>query len=206
MNSDPLVWLTNTDGPYKGMGLKDLIQAAKDKPSTIRVAVVPGSMWDYLVEQVEAESGAKFLKVPFQGGGPGVTALLGQNVDIAQGFYSEFKGFMDANRVAPVAVAANERLPHLAAVPTFNETLGAKDYVWTLIRFVVVPKGTPADRKTYLAAGVRAAMADPELLEEYKKVGAYFDPQLTGSADAVKGLAAYAEKEREFYQKTGRLK
>ncbi len=36
-----------------------LVQAAKDKPGTIRVATVPGSMWDYLIEQVEANTGAK---------------------------------------------------------------------------------------------------------------------------------------------------
>lgn len=206
INSDPLIWITSTDGAYKGMGLKELVQAAKDKPGTVRVATVPGSMWDYLIEQVEASTGAKFLKVPFQSGGAGVTALIGNNVDVAQGFYAEFRGFLEANRVTPLAVAANERLPHLQAVASFNELLGGKDYVWTLIRFVVVPKGTPADRKAYLTAGIAAAMKDEELLAEYRKVGAYFDPKLATSTDVAAALNEYAEREREFYKQTGRLK
>jgi tripartite-type tricarboxylate transporter receptor subunit TctC len=91
-------------------------------------------------------------------------------------------------------------------MPTFNEALGGKDYIWAVIRFVVVPKGTPADRKAYLAAGVRAAMSDPELVAEYRKAGVYFDPALVNSARIADDLNRYAERERAFYQQTGRLK
>ena len=178
LNSDALTWVGPTDGPLKGKTLKEILQIAKDKPGTIRVATVPGSMWEYLVEQVEADSGAKFLRVPFQGGGAGINALVGGNVDIAQGFFAEFRGHLDAGKVAPLAVASDERMPYLKDMPTFNEALGGKDYVWAVVRFVVVPKGTPADRKAYLAAGVKAAMNDPELLAEYRKAGVYFDPAL----------------------------
>jgi hypothetical protein len=55
------------------MSVKQIVQIAKDKPNTVRAATVPGSMWDYILDQVEANSGAKFLRVPFQGGGPAST-------------------------------------------------------------------------------------------------------------------------------------
>ena len=77
VNSDALIWVGSTEGPYKGMSIKDIVSAAKEKPNTIRVAIVPGSMWEYILDQIEANSGAKFLRVPFQGGGAGITALLG---------------------------------------------------------------------------------------------------------------------------------
>src|SRR5918992_1383734 len=102
VNTDALTWVAQTEGPYTGYSLKQFIQAAKDKPGTIRIATVPGSMWEYLVEQVEANTGAKFLRVPFQGGGAGITGLVGGNVDLAQGFYSEFRGHQDAGKVAPL--------------------------------------------------------------------------------------------------------
>lgn len=206
LNSDALTWVGPTEGPLKGKTLKEILQIAKDKPGTIRVATVPGSMWEYLVEQVEAASGAKFLRVPFQGGGAGINALVGGNVDIAQGFFAEFRGHLDAGKVAPLAVASAERMPYLKDMPTFNEALGGKDYIWAVVRFVVVPKGTPADRKAYLAAGVRAAMSDPELVAEYRKAGVYFDPALVNSARIADDLNRYAERERAFYQQTGRLK
>lgn len=206
LNTDALTWVATTEGPVKGLSLKEIVQAAKDKPGTIRIATVPGSMWEYIVEQVEANTGAKFLRVPFQGGGAGIAALIGGNVDVAQGFYSEFRGYLDANKVAPVAVAASARMDFLKDMPTFNEVLGSTEYTWQVIRFVVVPKGTPADRKAYLGAAVRAAMQDPDLVAEYRKTGAYFDPKLANSTDLAKDLGEYAEREREFYQKTGRIK
>src|SRR3989440_11497801 len=57
LNSDPLIWVGPTDGPYKGMSVKQIVQIAEDKPNTVRAATVPGSMWDYILDQVEANSG-----------------------------------------------------------------------------------------------------------------------------------------------------
>jgi tripartite-type tricarboxylate transporter receptor subunit TctC len=206
INSDALTWVGRADGPYKGYSVKQIIQAAKDKPGTVRVATVPGSMWEYIVEQIEASSGAKFLRVPFQGGGAGISALVGGNVDVAQGFYSEFRGHLDGGKVAPLAVASAARMDFLKDMPTFNEAMGASDYLWQVIRFAVVPKGTPADRKAYLGAAIHTAMKDPELLAEYRKFGVFFDPKLANSANLAQDLGAYVEAERQFYVKTGRLK
>jgi tripartite-type tricarboxylate transporter receptor subunit TctC len=94
----------------------------------------------------------------------------------------------------------------LKDTPTMNEALGGNDYLWNVIRFAVVPKGTPADRKAYLRAAIETAMKDPELVAEYVKAGVYFDPKLTDPARMEANLKEYAEREREFYQKTGRLK
>src|SRR6188472_3883586 len=51
VNSDALIWVGSTEGPYKGMSIKDIVNAAKEKPNTIRVAIVPGSMWEYILDQ-----------------------------------------------------------------------------------------------------------------------------------------------------------
>lgn len=206
INSDALTWVGRTEGPYKGYSLKQIIQAAKDKPGTVRIATVPGSMWEYIVEQIEAASGAKFLRVPFQGGGAGISALVGGNVDVAQGFYSEFRGHLEGGKVAPLAVAAAGRMDFLKDMPTFNESLGSNEYLWQVIRFAVVPKGTPADRKAYLGAAIATAMKDPELIAEYRKFGVFFDPKLANSTRLAEDLGAYIEAERQFYVKTGRLK
>jgi len=206
INSDALTWVSSPKGPFKGKSAKEIIQIAKDKPGTVRVAVVPGSMWEYLVDQIEQKTGAKFLRVPFQGGKPGIVALLGGNVDVAQGFYGEFQSYMDAGDVTPIAVASSDRIANMKNVLTFNEIYGTKDIVWNIIRFAVVPKGTPADRKAYLAAMINAAVKQPGLVAEYAKLGAYFDPSLAKSGAIAKDLNDMAMREREFYISTGRLK
>ena len=132
-------------------------QMAREKPGTLRISILPGTMFEYMVEQVEAVSGAKFLKVPFQGGAPSVTALLGNNVDIALGFYGEIRSFLDAGKLKPVAVSSDQRSPFLKDAPTVNEALGRDDVVWVTTRWVAVPAGVPADRRAWLAAGFRAA-------------------------------------------------
>src|SRR5688572_11378956 len=199
LNTDALTWVGRTDGPYKGYSIQQIVQAAKDKPGTVRVATVPGSMWEYIVEQIEAASGAKFLRVPFQGGGAGISALVGGNVDVAQGFYSEFRGHLDGGKVAPLAVASAARMDFLKEMPTFNEALGGNEYVWQVIRFAVVPKGTPADRKAYLGSANRSAKKDPELIAQYRKSGVYFDSKLTNSTRLAEDLGTYVEAERQFY-------
>ena len=206
INSDALIWLVQGDGALKGKSLKEIMQIAKDKPGTLRVATVPGTMWEYLLEQIEAHTGAKFLRVPFQGGGAGINALAGGNVDIAQGFIAEFRGLAEAGKVAPVAVAANEPLPHLKNIPTFNSQLGSNEFTWQVVRYAVVPKGTSAERKAYLGAAIAAAMRDQELIAEYSKAGVFFDSALMKSSNIAKDITDYAERERAFYVKTGRIK
>jgi hypothetical protein len=46
------------------------MQAAFDNDGTIRALNVPGGYYEYLIEQLEAAAGARFLRVPFQGGAP----------------------------------------------------------------------------------------------------------------------------------------
>ena len=206
INSDALTWVVSTEGPYKGKTAAQIIQIAREKPGTVRVAVLPGSMWEYLVEQIEQVTGAKFLRVPFQGGKPGVVALIGGNVDVAEGFYGEFQSFLDARQVVPVAVASDARVPNMKDVPTFNEILSTKDIVWNVVRYAVVPKGTPADRKAYLGAMIDAAVRNPGLIAEYDKMGAFFDKSLLDSKNLPADLDVLAQRERDFYVKTGRLK
>src|SRR5262245_14253474 len=57
LNTDALTWVGATEGAAKGLSVKQIVEAAKDKPGTIRIATVPGSMWEYIVEQIEANAG-----------------------------------------------------------------------------------------------------------------------------------------------------
>jgi tripartite-type tricarboxylate transporter receptor subunit TctC len=87
INAEPLNLVVNAEGPFKTGGLQGILDAAKARPGTIRVLNVPGGYYEYLIEQLEAAAGARFLRVPFQGGAPGITALLGNNIDLGFGFF-----------------------------------------------------------------------------------------------------------------------
>jgi tripartite-type tricarboxylate transporter receptor subunit TctC len=206
LNSEGISLVVSADGPHKDRSFKDLVELAKAKPGTIRVSILPGTIFEYLVEQVEQVSGAKFLKVPFQGGAPSMTALLGNNVDIALGFYGEIRSFLDSRKLVPVAVSSQERSPFLAQAPTLNESLGRSDVVWMATRWVAVPRGVPADRKAYLTAGFTAAAQDPELQEEFRKLGTVGNTALDTPEKLTRQLGELVRLERDFYTRTGRLK
>ncbi|CAM3768495.1 tripartite tricarboxylate transporter substrate binding protein [Bordetella tumulicola] len=205
LNYEGINLVVSADGPYRDKSLKELVQLAKDKPGTVRISMLPGTMFEYMVEQIEQVSGAKFLKVPFQGGAPSITAALGGNVDIALGFYGEIRSFLAADKLKPVGVSSAERSPFLKDTPTVNESLGRKDIVWGATRWVAVPTGVAPERKAYLAAGFSAAAQDPELQEEFRKLGTIVDLSLDSPEKIKTHLDELATMEREFYKKTGRL-
>jgi putative tricarboxylic transport membrane protein len=203
VNYDPTTWIVATDGPFKDKSAKEVLALARDKPGTVRLAIVPDMSFQFLAESVEMATGAKFVKVPFQGGAPGITALLGGHVDIATGFLAEYRGHLEAGKVKVLAVSGQERSPYAPGAPTLNEVLGA-NVVWLAWRFAAVPRGVPADRARFLEAAIDVALHDRELVDEYRKMGLIAGTRyLTAKETAAEVERLYAS-DKEFFQKTGR--
>lgn len=181
----PLNWIVKTGSKFGNYTIKQLVDYAKKNPEQIKVAVIPDSNMEFLVDKVEMSTGAKFNIVPFQGGEPGITALLGGHVDVAVGFLGEFKSLMEAGKVKPVASAGPERYVYLPHTPTFNEVLGVNDIVFGVYRYVAVPKGTPKDREAFLEAAFQAALRDPALIADYKKIGISITKHMSGAATSA---------------------
>ena len=208
INYDPTTWIVRTDGPLKDNTLKDIVGLIKEKSGELKVGVVPMTSNEFIAEQMEALSnGGKITKVPFQGGAPSITALLGGHVDISFGYLAEYRGHLEAGKVKIIGQANTERVPSLKDVPTFNEALGVNDMVWLAWRYAAVPRGTPADRKAYLEAALNAALNDPEIAPEYAKTGSTMDTKRMNSAKAVTDeVNKLAKLEYDFFIKTGRIK
>jgi tripartite-type tricarboxylate transporter receptor subunit TctC len=205
INHDPTTWIVSAEGSLKDRSLKDVLALAKDKPGTVKLAIVPDMSFQFLVESVELASGARFVKVPFQGGAPGITALLGGHVDIATGFLAEYRGHLEAGKVKVLGVAGQERSPYFPNAPTFNEALGTDAVVWLAWRFAAVPKGVAADRVRYLEAAIDAALHDRELVEEYRKTGVIAGVRYLTAKETADEVERLASRDRQFFTKTGRL-
>jgi tripartite-type tricarboxylate transporter receptor subunit TctC len=198
LNAEPLNLVVNAEGQFKSGGLRGVLDAVKARPGTIRVANVPGGYYEYLIDQLEQAAGGRFLRVPFQGGAPGITALLGNNVDLAFGFFGEVRGHLAANRILPVGVTGRRETPFVPGTPTVNSVTGRDDVNWGVSRWIAVPKAVPADRKAWIAAGFRAAVADPELVQEFRSLGAMPDPSLDTPEKVMAEVTRMAEAERDF--------
>ena len=203
LNSDGLILVVNSEGPHAGKSMADIVAAAAASPGTLSITNVPGSMYEYMIEALEAKTGAEFLKVPFQGGAPGIAALLGNNVDVGIAFLGEVRSHLGAGLTA-VAVTGSDRSPFVDA-PTMNEVLGADDFVWQATRWVAVPKGMDPGVKAWLSAAFIAAGADAETQAEFANLGATTNTSYDTTDKVAAHIAGLAEIEEAFFRATGRL-
>ncbi len=205
INYDPTNWITASNGPLAGLDLAAIIARAREAPESIRIAMLPESSSQFIIEQVEQATGARFLRVPFQGGIPGMTAMLGGHIDIATVFFSEYRTQLQAGAVRAVAVAGAEPTPNQPTVPTFNSATGRDDILWAAWRFAVVPKATPPDRIAWLTALLRAAADSPEAVAEFTQAGVLLDASLRDGARFRDAVARVIAAQRGFLQASGRL-
>jgi tripartite-type tricarboxylate transporter receptor subunit TctC len=204
LNYDATTWISATNGPVAGLDLRGLIARVRDNPESVRISMLPQSSSEFIIEQVERAAGVRFTKVPFQGGVPGMTAMLGGHIDVATVFFSEYRSQLAAGAVRPIAVANAGRLPNLPDVPTFDEVLGTQGIQWAAWRFAALPRNVPADRRAYLSAVIQATVADPDVQREFTQAGVLLDPSL-GTTDAVRAAAErlFAAQHR-FLRDSGR--
>ncbi len=110
-----------------------------------------------------ATAGIDATAVPFDGGAPNLTALLGAQVDVSTMQVGEAIENIQAGKLVPLAVFSAERVPFLPDVPTAKEQ--GFDVQVSQYRFITVPKGTPQAVKDKLVEAAKKTFATAE----YKK-------------------------------------
>jgi tripartite-type tricarboxylate transporter receptor subunit TctC len=167
ITADPTVLVVRTDGPYKT--LKDFVDAAKANPGKINYSSsgVYGTL-HVAMEIFASSAGIKLFHVPYQGGGPAVTALLGGQVEALASGPAAAIGQIKGGKMRALASWSTERLKLLPDIPTFKE-LGyeAEFYIWS---GVFVSAATPAAIQTRLRAAVREAATSDEFKAAMEKV------------------------------------
>jgi tripartite-type tricarboxylate transporter receptor subunit TctC len=101
----------------------------------------------------------KFNHIPFAGGGPSVTALLGGHVNAVSVSPPEGIEHVKAGKLKIVALFAEKRFELFPDVPTVQEQ--GIDFVMGQWRGLVAPKGTPADVIKKLHDAFKQGMDDP---------------------------------------------
>ena len=175
VTADPTVLVVRTDSPYNT--LKDFVDAAKANPGKINYSSsgVYGTL-HVSMEIFANAAGIKLFHVPYQGGGPAVTALLGGQVQALASGPAAAIGQIRGGKMRALASWSSERLTLLPEIPTFKE-LGydAEFYIWS---GVFVPVATPPAIVSRLRASVREAANSAEFKAAMEKVStpvAYLD-------------------------------
>jgi len=175
VTADPTVLVVRADGPYKTV--QDFVNAAKANPGKINYSSsgVYGTL--HVAMEIFANSaGIKLFHIPYQGGGPAVTALLAGQVEASPQGPAAAIGHIKAGKMRALASWGTERLKLLPDIPTFKE-LGydAEFYIWS---GVFVPAATPPAVIQKLRAAVKEAATSNEFKAQMEKVStpvAYLD-------------------------------
>jgi tripartite-type tricarboxylate transporter receptor subunit TctC len=158
--SDPSMFLTRPDAAWKS--LKEFLDFAKKNPGMITVGNSGAGGGVHLVAVAfEKATDVKFNHIPFSGGGPSVTALLGGHVNAVSVSPPEGIPQVQAGKLKIVALFADKRLPLFPDVATVKEQ--GINFAMGMWRGVIAPKGTPPDVIKILHEAFKKGMDDPVL-------------------------------------------
>ena len=167
ITADPTVLVVSADSPWKN--LKEFVASAKAYPDKINYSSsgVYGTL-HVSMEIFANAAGIKMFHVPYQGGGPALTALLGGQVHALASGPAPAVGQIKAGKMRALASWSTERLALMPDVPTFKE-LGydAEFYIWS---GVFAPAAIPTPVLDRLRAAVREAATSPEFKGAMEKV------------------------------------
>jgi tripartite-type tricarboxylate transporter receptor subunit TctC len=169
----------------------ELIALAKAKPGTISMGSFgTGSASHLAGELFKMMAGINLLHVPYRGGAPMVTDLVGGQVQVAFDVLATSLPHIRSGGLRPLAVAGRERLDMLADVPAIAETLpGYEARTWT---GVSAPASTPAQIIERLNREINAGLATADIRARLGNVGAI--PVIFSAAEFGAYVAAEAEK------------
>ena len=167
---DPGIIWVRADSPYKS--LKDLVDAAKKSPNTIRTATTGILSDDHLAILMleEAAPGAIFRIVHLEGGAAQLKEVMGGNVDVAFDNVGTIAPRVRSGEIRALAVLDPERSKFVPDVPTSKE-LGYPTVISNSTRGIAGPKGIPAPVVAKLAAVLKKAMEDPDHIAKLEAAG-----------------------------------
>jgi tripartite-type tricarboxylate transporter receptor subunit TctC len=146
--ADPCLLVVNDKQPYKT--LQDFIDDAKKRPDQIIFSSsgLYGALHIPMALLMKAAGGLKLRHLPTNGGGPALTALLGDNSQVLASSVSAAMSQIKAGKVRPLALFGGQRSKSLPDLPTLKELgFDIEYYLWV---GMFAPKNTPANVITYL--------------------------------------------------------
>ncbi|SOZ17201.1 Bug family tripartite tricarboxylate transporter substrate binding protein [Cupriavidus taiwanensis] len=134
------------------------------------------------------------VHVPYQGGGPALAGLVGNQTTMMVAAAPEVLPLIKAGKLRPLAIASTKRLTQLPDVPTAEE-VGMQRFDVVLWYAFVAPAATPTPIVAKLNAAFNEALMDPQVKTRLTDMGY----EVAGGAPAV--LDSKMKSEAAFWAK-----
>jgi tripartite-type tricarboxylate transporter receptor subunit TctC len=186
------MFLVRSDAPWKS--LREFLDYAKKNPDMITVGNSGAGGGVHLIALAfEKTAGVKFNHIPFSGGGPSVTAILGGHINAVSVSPPEGIEHVKAGKLKIIALFAEKRFELFPDVPIVKEQ--GVDFVMGQWRGLAASKGTPPDVIKKLHDTFKQGMDDPVFRKNAKDM--VVNLSYLGPEDFGKLMAS----DHEFYGK-----
>jgi tripartite-type tricarboxylate transporter receptor subunit TctC len=186
----PNIFVVPPNAPYKTV--QEFVDYARKNPGKLTYASYgAGSAAHLIGELLKARAGIDLLHVPYKGGAPALTDLMGGQVDSYFANAASGLSYVKSGKLRALAVTSGKRMAAMPDVPTLAES-GFKDFEVLEWNGFFVPKGTPNEVVARLAKEVQAAVKDPATRQKLEGLG--LDP--VGSTPQEFGKFVQAEMAR----------
>ena len=159
-------------GPtIKAKNLTEFIALLKANPGKYTFATSGvGSINHMLGESFQSYAGVKLVHIPYKGSGPGMTDVMGGQVDMIFDQFPSSKPMIDSGRLRGIGVISPKRIPGYNIMTMEEAGLkGFTDEAWYGLN---APAKTPADIVAKLGEAMKKVEADPEFRAKIEGVGA----------------------------------
>ena len=154
----------------------ELVRLAKSEPGVLRFASAGvGTLPHIEGELLKARAQIDIRHIPYRGGGPALTGLLGGEVHIFFSALTQMLPYVQDGRLRGLAVTSAARSPLAPELPTMAES-GYDQFVTASINAIVAPPGTPLAIRRQLSDAVARTLASDEVKQAFARMGAYARP------------------------------
>ncbi len=165
----PNVLVVPAASPHNSIA--DVLAYLRANPNKMSFGTSGNGSSDHLTSELFwQQTNTTGIHIPYKGGGPVMTDLLGNQVDSSFMNINTAMPQIKAGKLKALAITRAQRSPLLPNVPTLEES-GVKDanvYSW---QAVAAPKGLPADIKAKIHAVIVSTMNDPAIKSKLVDVG-----------------------------------
>ena len=170
IGAGPVVLVVNPGVPIKTT--RELITFARAKPGSLRLASAGIGSFQHLAgELFRLQGKAEMLHIPYKGGGPAMTDVLGGHADVMMGSLIQTIQHIRTGKLRALGVSGAKRNATMPEVPTIAEA-ALPEYDATNWWGVVAPAGTPQGIISRLHADITSIVSSAETRKRLESEGA----------------------------------
>jgi tripartite-type tricarboxylate transporter receptor subunit TctC len=173
VHSGPNVLVVHPGTPFKT--LKDVVDYAKANPAKLDYGYTPAASGHMAMELFKQTAGIYMLGIPYRGGGPMMTDILGGTIKMMFINQDVALQHVKAGKLRPLAVTSAQRNPLYPDVPTVAES-GYKGFEALSWSGISAPKGVPQPIIDKLEAAMVQAMGSPAVKQRLESQGFIVPP------------------------------